>query len=192
MSKLKELTWTNHQKAERTEHARKLLKGMTPQEYHRYLYNQYVQYAALESVAKVSGVLDDIEDIVRASKILEDLVELETEYSIERNTDLLCPTVANYVRYVVELDNNGLLAHLYVRHFGDMYGGQMIRKRNPGSGKMYDFDNVEELKVKVRAMLHDDMADEAKYVFESATNLFKELMELDIEHYLESSDTVSE
>jgi hypothetical protein len=30
MSKLKELTWANHQKAERTEHARKLLKGMTP------------------------------------------------------------------------------------------------------------------------------------------------------------------
>ena len=177
MSKLKELTWTNHQKAERTEHARKLLKGMTPQEYHRYLYNQYVQYAALESVAKVSGVLDDIEDIVRASKILEDLVELETEYSIERNTDLLCPTVANYVRYVVELDNNGLLAHLYVRHFGDMYGGQMIRKRNPGSGKMYDFDNVEELKVKVRAMLHDDMADEANRCFEFAMQLFEELGE---------------
>ena len=29
------------------------------------------------------------------------------------------------------------------------------------------------------------MAEEAKYVFESATNLFKELMEIEIEHYLE-------
>jgi hypothetical protein len=32
------------------------------------------------------------------------------------------------------------------------------------------------------------MADEARFVFESATQLFKELMELDIEHYLEQTN----
>ena len=32
------------------------------------------------------------------------------------------------------------------------------------------------------------MADEAKWVFESATNTFKELMELDIEHYMEQTN----
>ena len=32
------------------------------------------------------------------------------------------------------------------------------------------------------------MADEAKWVFESATKLFKELMELDGEHYLVQTD----
>lgn len=175
MSKLKELTWENHQKAERTNHARKLLKGMTPREYHRYLYNQYVQYAALESVARTSGVLDGIESIVRAPKILEDLKELEIAHNIERNTDLLCPTVAYYVRHVVDLDNEGLLAHIYVRHFGDMYGGQMIKKRNPGSGTMYEFDDVENLKIKVRSMLHDNMADEANKCFEFAMQLFEEL-----------------
>lgn len=175
MSKLKELTWENHQKAERTEHARKLLKGMTPQEYHRYLYNQYVQYAALESVALDEGVLEGIEHICRAKAITQDMVELEQEYDIQRNVDLLCPTVAHYVRHVVDLDKQGLLAHIYVRHFGDMYGGQMIKKRNPGSGKMYEFDNVEELKTTVRAMLNDDMADEANRCFEFAMKLFEEL-----------------
>jgi heme oxygenase len=72
-------------------------------------------------------------------------------------------------------DKEEFLAHLYVRHFGDMYGGQMIKKRNPGSGKMYDFNNVEELKTTVRAMLNDDMADEANTCFEFAMQLFEEL-----------------
>jgi heme oxygenase len=176
MSKLKELTWENHQKAERTDHARKLLKGMTPQEYHRYIYNQYVQYAVLESRAKDLGVLDGIESIARAKSISQDMVELEREYDIQRNVDLLCPVVAAYTGHVMALENKeDLLAHIYVRHFGDMYGGQMIKKRNPGSGKMYEFDNVEELKTTVRAMLNDEMADEANICFEFAMQLFEEL-----------------
>ena len=68
-----------------------------------------------------------------------------------------------------------ILAHIYVRHFGDMYGGQMIAKRNPGSGSMYVFEDVEELKTTVRAKLNDDMADEANRCFEFAMQLFEEL-----------------
>jgi heme oxygenase (biliverdin-producing, ferredoxin) len=175
MSKLKELTWENHQKAERTDMARKMLKGMTPHEYHRYIYNQYVMYAALESRANIIGVLDGIENIQRAEYIREDLQELELEHNIQRNVDLLCPIVNRYVSHVMELDNDGIIAHLYVRHFGDMHGGQMIKKRNPGSGKMYEFENVEELKATVRTMLHDNMADEANRCFEFAMQLFEEL-----------------
>lgn len=176
MSKLKELTWQNHQKAERTEHARKLLKGMTPQEYHRYLYNQYVQYAVLESRASQLGVLDGIEHIQRAENIREDLSELERDYNIQRNADLLCPVITRYTSHVMNLENtDDLLAHIYVRHFGDMYGGQMIKKRNPGSGKMYEFENVEELKTTVRAKLKDEMAEEANRCFEFAMELFEEL-----------------
>jgi hypothetical protein len=40
---------------------------------------------------------------------------------------------------------------------------------------MYEFENVEELKTTVRAMLHDDMADEANLCFEFAMQLFEEL-----------------
>ena len=176
MSKLKELTWENHSKAERTEHARKLLKGMSPQEYHRYIYNQYVQYAVLESRARELGVLTGIENIARAKAISMDMVELEREHGIQRNVDLLCPVVARYTAHIMRLeDKEDLLAHIYVRHFGDMYGGQMIAKRNPGSGKMYEFENVEELKTTVRSMLNDNMADEANRCFEFAMQLFEEL-----------------
>lgn len=176
MSKLKELTWENHQRAERTNHARKLLKGMTPEEYHRYLYNQYVQYAALESRANQLGTLNGFEQIQRAANIKADMTELEQQYGIKNSTDLLCPVVFEYVSHVMSLDaTDDILAHIYVRHFGDMYGGQMIRKRNPGSGSMYDFDNVETLKSTVRSLLNDDMAEEANRCFEFAMQLFEEL-----------------
>lgn len=176
MSKLKELTWENHQKAERTEHARKLLKGMEPNEYHRYIFNQYVMYSALETKANQLGLLDGIEAIQRAEAIKEDLIELEKQYDIKRDPDLLCPVVGDYVPHVMRLENeDDILAHIYVRHFGDMYGGQMIAKRNPGSGAMYVFDNVDELKANVRSKLHDDMADEANRCFEFAMQLFEEL-----------------
>jgi len=110
--------------------------------------------------------------------MLTDLEELEREYDIQRNPDLLCPVVGQYAAHVVTLtEHNDLLAHIYVRHFGDMYGGQMIRKRQPGSGTMYDFKDVEGLKLTVRSRLKDSMADEANRCFEFAMQLFEELGE---------------
>jgi len=176
MSKLKELTWENHSKAERTNHARKLLKGMSPEEYHTYLYNQWALYAVLEAQASRHGALEGIEHLARANNIHADMLELEKEFDIDRKEIQLCQVVADYTDYVMHMEHKDeFLAHLYVRHFGDMYGGQMIRKRNPGSGTMYDFENVEELKTTVRAMLHDDMADEANICFQFAMQLFEEL-----------------
>jgi heme oxygenase len=173
MSKLKELTWEIHQQAERTEFARKLLKGLEPLEYYRYLLNQYGIYSALENAA--SDVIVDFPNIARAEHIKMDVQELEDLYDLDFDPVFMCPVVEKYQNYVRNLDRDGLLAHLYVRHFGDMYGGQMIKKRNPGSGKMYEFEAVEILKQTVRAQLTDDMAEEATRCFEFAVELFKEL-----------------
>ena len=82
-------------------------------------------------------------------------------------------------------DADAVMAHIYVLHMGDLSGGQMIRRKVPGKTRMYDFDgDTAELKEKIRSKIDDSMADEAKFVFESSTKLFKELMELDIERYL--------
>ncbi len=175
MSKLKELTWENHKKAERMTHARKLLKGMEPGEYYRFIYNQYVQYKALEDTARNKGLLKGIEGICRQSAMDEDLKELETQHGYTRDEELLCPVVDDYIEHVAMLDEAGLLSHIYVRHFGELHGGQMIKKRAPGSGKMYDFDNPKQIIEDVRAKLHDGMAPEANRCFEYAMQLFKEL-----------------
>jgi len=51
----------------------------------------------------------------------------------------------------------------------------MISKKVPGSGKYYEFDEPEELAQSIYIRLNDDMADEAKKVFDYATKLFKEM-----------------
>lgn len=173
MSSLKELTWEVHQRAERTEFARKLLKGLSPEDYYRYIYNQYFIYMCLEEKAK--HYFPNLTDLFRAEKIYQDLRELELQFNIHSTLSTICPVVKDYEKHIMSLDQKGLLAHLYVRHFGDMYGGQMIKKRNPGSGKMYEFKNIEELKNTVRSMLSDDMSDEANRCFEFAIQLFEEL-----------------
>lgn len=174
MSKLKELTLEVHKRAERSEFASKLIKGLTAEEYYKYLYNQYMIYDVLET--QVCKLIPEIKNICRAPRILADLKELETKFGVPHaDINTLMPVIREYEKHVSTLDRDGLLAHVYVRHFGDMYGGQIIKKRNPGSGTMYDFDNVEELKTQIRDMLSDDMADEANKCFEFAIQLFKEL-----------------
>jgi heme oxygenase len=155
---------------------------MTPDEYHTYLCNQYEIYNVLEIQAEANGVLVGIENIKRADKILADIEELEEENpSLLKHADdnfgeLICSVTVEYIMYISKLVNyNRLLAHVYVRHFGDMYGGQMIAKRNPGSGKMYEFENVDELKEIVRSRLDDEMSDEANMCFQFAIQLFNEL-----------------
>jgi heme oxygenase len=88
---------------------------------------------------------------------------------------MLCPVVDDYIEHVAQLDDEGLLSHIYVRHFGELHGGQMIKKRAPGSGKMYDFDDPKQLIADVRAKLHDGMAPEANRCFEYAMKLFEQL-----------------
>lgn len=173
MNKLKELTWENHQRAERTEFARQLLKGLSPVEYHRYLLNQFQIYYSLERAAE--EILRDFPNMPRADKIKQDIDELEVTYNLGKDPTMITNTAEQYSAHVSTLNREQLLAHLYVRHFGDMYGGQMIKKRNPGQGRMYDFDDVENLKTNFRSLLNDDMAEEANRCFEFAMQLFEEL-----------------
>ena len=63
--------------------------------------------------------------------------------------------------------------------------GIAISKKVPGEGRMYKFNgDVAKMKEHLRTYVNDNMAEEAKWVFESATSLFQELMEVDIEYYL--------
>ena len=113
--------------------------------------------------------------VFRREAIKEDLQELESLYGFSFDPSLFVPSTSEYPTYIESLDYEGLLAHMYVRHFGDMYGGSIIQKRVPGSGKMYDFEDKDNLKESLRSMLDDSMADEANRCFEFAIRLFEEL-----------------
>ena len=173
---LKELTWENHKNAERKEFASLLMSGnISPELYFKYLSNQFLMYSVLEQKVDLDGL--GISGIRRAPSILEDMSELQRDHKLmyEENNHA-CSVTKDYIQYVATKTSEQLVPHIYVRHFGDMYGGAMIKKKVPGSGKMYEFENKEELKEKTRAILNDDMADEANKCFKFAIRLFEELL----------------
>jgi heme oxygenase len=121
--------------------------------------------------------MDELHDLCRATAIYNDYLELWKDTKPPE----LCPTVDRYLKYIKdELAPNPdrLFAHVYVRHMGDLAGGQMIAKRVPGSGTMYKFENGEELKNKIRSKLNDTMGDEANVAFDFAISLMKDMNEL--------------
>lgn len=159
-----------HDKAEQHRFVKLLFSGFIPAEvYADYLYNQLQCYSTLEAKATRLGILAGLEGMERTYAISHDLLELAPE------TVRLHPATVAYTEYLDTLDEKGLLAHIYVRHMGDMYGGQMIKKHVPGSATMYDFENRAELIAALRAKLSDDLGDEANKAFDMAIRLFDEV-----------------
>jgi heme oxygenase (biliverdin-producing, ferredoxin) len=181
---LKDLTWENHKNAERQEFVKILLSGKINKTlYAIYLYNQYHIYNNLEKIAENLGLLSDLPDLKRANYIYEDFKELWDKKDLPE----VCYTVRNYISYLdsIHNDSNKIMAHIYVRHMGDLSGGQMISKKVPGSGNFYKFIDSEELKTKIRNKLSDDMAPEANNCFNYAIELFEELKNICDESGLE-------
>ena len=158
--RLKEAIKNNHDKAENHPFVKVLLSGEIPVPvYADLIYNQLFCYTKLEERTYREGLLKGIEDICRGPKIEQDYIELFTPATVYQST-------ADYVKYVEEMPTEKLMGHIYARHFGDLYGGQMIKKVIPGSGLMYQFENRKELIDKVRERLSDDLGDEANVAIE--------------------------
>ena len=175
---LKDLTWEHHKNAERQEFVKVLMGGdISPETYATFLFNLHPCYNLLEVIAMTHGLFDDIPEVRRAPRIFADYEEL---WEDKDNTPTLLNVTKEYTDHIMSIkdDKEKIMAHLYVRHMGDLSGGQMIKKKVPGKGTMYEFDGeVNDLKTKIRAKIHDDLADEAKICFDFATKAFKEMME---------------
>ncbi len=177
MTNLKELTWENHKKAERSRFMQRMLKrNLTEYQYYVYLTNQLMSYYILESIATRLGLLDDIQDIKRATKLSKDLSELEVIHGFE--IPIVLKATNSYIKYLesISLDPDRILAHIYVRHMGDLSGGQILKKLVPGSALYYQFDSdVDLLKEKLRLKLNDTMAKEANICFEMIFTFLEDL-----------------
>lgn len=181
---LKDLTHEQHRKAETRPFVKVLFSGsVDPKIYATYLKNQHPMYEILEVCAMPHGLFAGLPEIRRAPAILEDFIELWGADNTEQPT--IVPVVDEYIKYILSIkdDPKKLLAHIYVRHMGDLSGGQMIAKRVPGAGKYYQFgDNPDAIKEAIRAKLDDSLADEAKVCFEYATKFFEQMMSVVDEH----------
>jgi heme oxygenase len=188
---LKELTWENHKRIERASFARRLVKGkLSPHQFYKYLSNQLVIYHLLEQCARETGLLEGIEEICRSERMLRDLESMEKTYGFQ--PPLLYKTTNDYVDYIMTIhdDPEAILAHVYVRHMGDLSGGQIIKKFIPVPTTHYDFDcDIEDLKNRIRAKLSDSLADEANRCFTMIYAIFDE-MEADFAR-MEKAEVVS-
>jgi heme oxygenase len=161
---LKDLTLHNHQLAEDHKFTKLLLGGNMPKQvYATYLANQYLQYQSLEWYSK--DILQTLPGLARADKIGKDLLELNQPVKIFDVT-------INYCKHIAALHSHGLLAHIYTKHMGDLYGGQMIKTKVMGTGLMYQFENRKELISSLREKLDIGMAAEANKCFELTLDLF--------------------
>ncbi len=174
---LKELTHEQHRTAETQPFVKVLFSGkIDPKIYAIYLFNQHRMYDVLEACAMMHGLLNDYPSIRRAPNIFSDFEELWEDK--DKRPDVL-PSTDRYIKHIMLIkdDPKKLLAHLYVRHFGDLSGGQMIAKRIPGNGKYYQFDgDTDQIKNILRQKLDDSLADEARVCFQFATEFFQDMM----------------
>jgi len=149
----------------------------TIEQYSMYLENQLRCYEALETRCYMcNDMLKDIPEIKRSIPISHDLMHPE----MPRGRGKMMPSVKENVKRVMLLNEDQLWAHIYVRHFGDMYGGEMIAKalskRMPDIGtEYYEFENKNAMIEYVTAKLTETHEKEARKVFQDAINLYEDL-----------------
>jgi len=178
MTSLKDLTWESHKKAEKCAFVKKLLKKeLTPEQYYVYLSNQATMYWFLEDFASKHKIFDDMPEMRRANRLLEDITEIRKEYGFGYLTSL--STTEKYVHHLRahRQDKDKLLAHVYVRHLGDLSGGQIIKRFVPVSHiRHYEFDgNVEDIKTRFKQKVSVEHAPEANVCFDFMVDFFADL-----------------
>ena len=179
MTVLRDITNDKHREVENTELIKYLFKGEVKKEvYVAYLYELLHIYMVLEQVAKKTDALNGLDGIERTQAIREDLEELDPLYKRE-----LCPSTGEYIHYLkalVEDDNRKhlVMAHVYCRHMGDLFGGKLLARLAPGSGKAYQFDDRPALIKAFSSKVTEDLGDEANISFGHFINIFNDLWQV--------------
>jgi heme oxygenase len=181
---IKELTKEIHQNAERQEFVKTLMSGtIRPELYAIYLYNQLQCYSVLEKYGMHNDLFRQTPGLQRSENIHRDFKKL---WDFDFNPEIT-PSTKKYVEHIetIKDDPEKLYGHIYVRHLGDLSGGQMISKKVPVKA-FYDFmGKGQEYKRIVKEIINEylntyqiNVMSEVTYCFQSATNLFKEMNEI--------------
>ena len=185
MYDIKDLVWEEHKNAERQEFVKTLMSGTIDKElYATYLYNQLQCYAELEKWGHHNGLFRHTTNLPRAEYLHRDYLKLWTDVGMPPE---ITESTKEYVEHIKTITDEPekLYAHVYVRHMGDLSGGQMISKKVPVK-RYYDFGpNAKEYKRVVKETINNylnvyekNVVVEAKLCFNYATRLFKEMNEI--------------
>ena len=185
MLDIKELTWEHHKNAERQAFVKILMSGEIDERlYATYLYNQLQCYSVLEKYGLHNSLFRDTPGLLRAEHIHYDYRHLWTDIGAPPE---ITQSTKEYIEHIESIQDEAmkLYAHIYVRHMGDLSGGQMISKKVPVK-RYYDFGpNAKEYKRVVKETINNylnvyekNVVVEAKLCFNYATRLFGEMNDL--------------
>ena len=165
---LKEAIAEKHSLAEKMTFNQRMFKGeLSNEEYTLYLSQQLAIFDAIEVHELPHPALN------RANRVFEDIKELVGEGQIQ-----ITPLEATnqYRKYLRTLTQEQLLPHVYLNYLAIMFGGQMMKSKTPGSGKMYEFDgDVREIAGSIRVIQKDEWADEANKALDYNISILDEL-----------------
>jgi heme oxygenase len=168
MLPLKEAIAEKHSLAEKMTFNQRMFNGeLSNEEYILYLCQQLAIFDAIEIHELPHPALD------RAGKVFEDIKELVGEGQIQ-----ITPLVATneYRKYLNTLTKEEQLPHVYLNYLALMFGGQMMKAKTPGSGRMYEFEgDMREIVGSIRAIQKDEWADEANKALDYNINILDEL-----------------
>jgi len=172
MLPLKEAIAQKHREAEQKPFNQRMFKGeLTKEEYIAHLCQQLGIFDAIEkgrtlphpSLNRVDAVYEDIKELFEAEE--GQVLEIQ-----------LLESTQSYCNYLKGLSDEDILPHIYLNYLAIMFGGQMMKKNVPGSGRLYTFDgDMREVAGTIRAIQKDEWADEANKGLDFNMAIFDEL-----------------
>ncbi len=167
MLPLKEATAIRHKEAERMPFNVRMFSGLLPKnEYLLYLNQQLHIFQTLERKGLPHPGLK------RTESVKADIAELNAE---GYHSDLILESTRAYADYLDSLSYEEVLPHIYLNYMAIMFGGQMMKKVVPSTGRMYEFDNMQEAIQSIRQVQKDEWADEVNKGFDFNISIFEEL-----------------
>ena len=171
MLPLKEAIAEKHSLAEKMTFNQRMFNGeLSNEEYALYLSQQLAIFDAIEKHPLPHPSLNRVE------AVLADIKELLGDGTIE-----IKPLVSTneYRKYLNTLTQEQLLPHVYLNYLAIMFGGQMMKAKTPGSGRMYEFDgDMREIAGSIRAIQKDEWATEANIALDYHIAILDELEEI--------------
>jgi heme oxygenase len=167
MLPLKEATGIKHKQAERMPFNTRMFRGLlSKNEYLLYLNQQLQIFQTVESIGLPHSSLK------RTQHVQADIKELKAQ---GHNSDLILNSTSAYTDYLSSLSYEQILPHVYLNYMAIMFGGQIIKKAVPSTGRMYVFDNMEEVIQTIRNVQKDEWADEVNKGFDFNILILEEL-----------------
>lgn len=171
MLSLKEAIEKKHREAEQTLFVQRMSHGeLTKLEYTQYLFQLYNIFSTIERYPLPHSSLN------RSTKTLLDIYELNPIVSKDYSHPWrMCQSTLDYILYLHTLTQEQLLPHVYLNYLALMFGGQLMKEKTPGSGRVYEFDNMKDVVMSIRSIQKDEWADEANKGLDYHIGIYNEL-----------------